>query len=162
MQGIGLSIYQSIYIFIYLVVGAKLLSRMLDLHAASQGEMNCIRGELVENRKSVITLQQQLVDAKDGQLQALQATVKESVSDSVKSEIQSYSDVLKAENPGQTIPLEKLKTVVKTALADQSAEDDRSLNFMLFGLEENTIRKGTCKDCFACRSCSLSQAPGGA
>ena len=52
------------------------------------------KNKLIENQQWVISLQEQVIDCKEKQLQAVQTTVKSSVEDSVKEQFKSYSDAV--------------------------------------------------------------------
>ena len=53
--------------------------------------LSTTRNKLIENQQWVISLQEQVIDCKDKQLQAVQSTVKTSVQDSVQEQFKSYS-----------------------------------------------------------------------
>jgi hypothetical protein len=50
--------------------------------------------KLHENQQWVISLQEQVIDRKEKQLQAVQTTVKSTVEDAVKEQFKSYSDAV--------------------------------------------------------------------
>ena len=90
--------------------------------------------ELSDARKQIIKLQQELIHCKDQQLKSVQATVKTSVEETMKTELKSYSATVKAHQPSYspTIPAETVKTLVKTIVE----EEDRSRCVVVFGLPE--------------------------
>ena len=66
-------------------------------------------------------------------LNSVQTAVTATVSETVKAEIKTYSDVVKESTSGQTqITSETLKSVVKNTMQ----EEDRSKNLIVFGLVE--------------------------
>ena len=66
------------------------------------------------------------------QLQSFQTTVRSTVQDTMKSEMKSYSSVLRETSTPAIIPPETLKEVAQAVLK----EEDRGKNIMLFGLKE--------------------------
>ena len=97
-----------------------------------------LKDEVIESQRSVVKLQEQLLESKDEQLQALQTAVTSSVHESVKAEFKSYSSAVeKGTVQSQSVtPLTSatLKWVVKEVVE----EEDRSRNIMVFGLVEET------------------------
>ena len=85
--------------------------------------MEQLKSEQIGNQKTLLKLQNELIQSKDEQVKAVQTTV--------KSEIQSFSDVVK-QGCGDKITTTKLKAVVRSAVQS----DDRKRAVMLFGLEE--------------------------
>ena len=72
--------------------------------------------ELVAAHKKIIDLQEELIQCKNDQLQSLQSTVKTSVENTVKAEIQCYSDAVKQTLPKQAIARETVKTIVRSVV----------------------------------------------
>ena len=95
-----------------------------------------LKSDVIINQGTVIDLQQELIAAKNEQLTELKTTVVTSVEDTVKTELKSYSEAVNQSsnrlNAGTLYDQKMLKSVVK----DVVAEEDRSRNLMLFGLEE--------------------------
>ena len=78
---------------------------------------------------SYINVQKELSECKSERLESMEKVVKSSVANSVKEEFKSYSSVVSSSQP--TVPVicpEALKSIV--------AEEDRSRNFLVFGLLE--------------------------
>lgn len=90
--------------------------------------------DLVASQKQVIGLQAELLQCKNDQLEALQATVKTSVEDTVKAEIRCYSKVVQENLPPAppAISHETVKSIVQTVVQ----AEDRSRSFMVFNLAE--------------------------
>ena len=92
-----------------------------------------LQAKLIEKQEQVISVQAELSACKTEQLEAMKKTVSSSVADSVKAEFNSYSSVVQSlPPPSPVISPEALTTVVKTIVA----EEDRSRNFLIFGLPE--------------------------
>ena len=56
--------------------------------------LTATKNKLIENQRWVISLQEQVIDCKEKQLQAVQTAVKSTVEDSVKEQFKSYSDAV--------------------------------------------------------------------
>ena len=83
----------------------------------------------------VIVQQHEIIVSKDKLLASVQSAVTETVSETVKAEIKSYSDVVKcsSESAAQNqISSDTVRSAVKSAVE----EEDRSRNLMLFGVVE--------------------------
>ncbi len=92
-----------------------------------------LQTKLIESQEQVISVQTELSACKTEQLETLKKTVSSSVTDSVKAEFKSYSSILQSPQPAvPEISPEALKKVVKTVVA----EEDRTRNFLIFGLPE--------------------------
>ena len=121
--------------------GALLL---LDMQNKTIGNLLSSTGELQNQlmgcQRSVIQLQEQLIESKDLQLQSLKTTVKSSVEDTMKAEFKSYSAAVeKGQCQSNRNPLmpDTLTAVVKTVVE----QEDRSRNLMIFGLLEEENEK---------------------
>ena len=102
--------------------------------------------QLVACQGQVISLQSQLLDAKDAQLTGVTTVVKENVckvTEEVKAEISSYSDALQSRGSGsgQNFTTVEMKAAVRTALSEKADEDGRENNVVIFGMEENAGEK---------------------
>lgn len=86
--------------------------------------------EALEDRATIIRLQAELLESKDKQLDSLKATVQNTVKETVSDGIKSYSAAVKNNTPA--FSPESLKKVVKSAIE----EEDRSKNVVIFGLPE--------------------------
>ena len=92
-----------------------------------------LQSELIQNQQTLINVQKELSECKSERLESMEKVVKSSVANSVKEEFKSYSSVVSSSQP--TVPVicpEALTSVVKTVVA----EEDRSRNFLVFGLPE--------------------------
>ena len=87
----------------------------------------------MESQKSVVDLQEQLLESKNDQLKILQSAVSSTVQESVKAEFKTYSAaVQRGNNQAQPVAPVILKSVLKEVIK----EEDRSRNIMVFGLAE--------------------------
>ena len=101
-----------------------------------KAELSSTKSQLIENQKWVISLQEQLINCKDKQLEGVETVVKSSVENNLKEQFKSYSEaaaenVMVCKPEGLTDP-ETLKKVVKSVVQ----EEDRSRNVVIFGLPE--------------------------
>jgi len=119
------------------------------LVANLRAQTQALKTETISCQAKVIKLQEDLLSAKEEQLNALktsvedsvksavEVTVKTAVEDSVKTEFQTYSEAVQAHIPAPSSPSavvnqETLRSVVKHVVE----EEDRSRNLMVFGLPE--------------------------
>ena len=99
--------------------------------------LSATKNKLIESQQCVISLQEQVIDCKDKQLQAVQTTVKSTVEDSVKEQFKSYSDavqenVMVCKPDSDSLPVGKLKDVVR----EVAHEEDRLRSVIIFGVPE--------------------------
>ena len=99
--------------------------------------LSATKNKLIESQQCVISLQEQVIDCKDKQLQAVQTTVKSTVEDSVKEQFKSYSDavqenVMVCKPDSDSLPVGKLKDVVR----EVAHEEDRLRSAIIFGVPE--------------------------
>ena len=106
-----------------------------------KAELSSTKSQLIENQKWVISLQEQIIDSKDSQLEAVKTVVETSVESNLKEQFKSYSAaaaenvmVCQTDTDGLSNPA-SLRKVVKSVVQ----EEDRSKNVIIFGLQE---RKG--------------------
>ena len=100
-----------------------LVSFLTDL----EGAPDCMRSELIHAQQLANKAQSELLEYKNNELDALKSTVKTAVENSVKSEFESYSSVLKtgltpSESATPTISKQELRNVVQNVVE----EEDRS------------------------------------
>ncbi len=98
---------------------------------SAKGQVENLKSELIESQRTVVKLQQDLLDVKSEEIKSMSTVV----DTAVQKGIQTYSEVtqsLTTSAPGFTA--EKLKKVVQEAVADE----DRSRNIVVFGMEEKT------------------------
>ena len=101
-----------------------------------KAELSSVKSQLIENQQWVISLQEQIIDNKDKQLDAVQTVVKSSVESNLKEQFKSYSEaaaenvmVCQADSLADPATLKKMvKSVVQ--------EEDRSRNVVIFSLPE--------------------------
>jgi len=121
----------------YLAEGLKTVHRQNKLIVHLREQAQVLKSDVISCQKSVIQLQNELLVAKDQQLNALQTAVEASV-DTVKTEIKSYSEAVNKINqsPAISSPIiseQSVKRFVKQVVA----EEDRSRNLMIFSLPES-------------------------
>ena len=85
-----------------------------------------LSSELVECQKSVIGLQDKLLEAKDVQLSTVTSTVAEKI-EVVSQKVKDYSAAVKSGNVigGVTLSQSEVKSAVRTVLADRDDEEER-------------------------------------
>ena len=120
----------------YLVEGLNTVHRQNRLIAHLREQAQVLKSDVISCQKAVIKLQDELIVAKDQQLNALQTAVEASV-DTVKTEIKSYSEAVNKINQSpatssSVISEQSMKRFVKEVVA----EEDRSRNLMIFSLPE--------------------------
>ena len=84
----------------------------------------------IQSQDSVIRLQDELLKCKDEKLKGVSAVVEKAVQQSVKTEIQTYSQVVEKSAPKVTVKS------VKTAIKEKPVEEDCNRSLVIFGLEE--------------------------
>jgi cell division septum initiation protein DivIVA len=89
-----------------------------------------LQSSTIKAQESVIKLQDELLKCKADKLTRLSSVVEKAVQQTVKTEIQTYSQVVEKITPQITVK------DVKTALREAAIEEDRSKSLMIFGLEE--------------------------
>ena len=89
-------------------------------------EKTRLQDSLLESQETVIELQKELLECKDGQLQSVEKVV--------KTEIRSYSEAVKSAKGPKTasVSVNEVQKVVKNVVE----ADDRSKNIIVFGLKE--------------------------
>ena len=114
-------------------------SRMLFLGVSRH--IDELQREVIRNQKVTIELQNEVIKCKEVQINGMQQSVqseienlKSEVKDTFHSEMKSYSEVVKksANSAADLVP-ENIQKMMKKVVAD----DDRSKNLMVFGLEES-------------------------
>ena len=113
----------------------KLLSEQnsyLAKYSILKEENEALKSKLIESQQQVIGLQVELLASRTDQMQAVQATVKTTVEDSVKAEIKSYSKVVQESLPVPTIAHDTVKSIAQAVVQ----QEDRSRGFMVFNLPE--------------------------
>ena len=109
-----------------------------------KAELSSTKSQLIENQKWVISLQEQVIESKGKQLEAVQIAVKATVEDSVKEQFKSYSDVVQenvmvCQPQTESVAPGVLKQVVQSVIQ----QEDRSRNLMVFGLPETEDENAT-------------------
>ena len=96
-----------------------------------------LKDAFIDSQQSIVELQKQVIACKDEQLQLLQKTVTssvQSVQETVKEELKTYSSVVAGQSQVQTLSPQVLHNVVKKVVE----QEDRSRNVMIFGLPEDS------------------------
>ena len=121
------------------VNGAEIeLARSTDECDRLIEETNKVKGgaamQVVGLQNEVVKLQRELLAEKDKQLSELRTSVVQSVGETVKAELKSYSEIVKqsCQSPPKNVSQASLKSVVQTVFE----EKDRSKNLIIFGLTE--------------------------
>ena len=96
----------------------NVVEKYLEVRKLTAHKIDQLKNEQIGNQKVIIRTQQVV-------LNSVQTTVKE--------ELKSWADVARSNNKqNMTVSVKNVKETVKTTLA----EDDRSRNYMMYGLEE--------------------------
>ena len=95
------------------------------------------KNKLIENQRWVISLQEQVIDCKEKQLQAVQTSVKSTVEDSIKEQFKSYCDavqenVMVCKPESDSMSPETFKEFIRSV----TQEEDRRNNVIIFGVQE--------------------------
>ena len=88
------------------------------------GTLSKLKSEKIEDKETIIRLQSEIIKKQSSEFSAVQ--------DTVKTEMKSYSQIAMKKSAAPAITQKQLKTVVREAVA----QDDRSKNVIVFGLEE--------------------------
>ena len=96
-----------------------------------------LKSSLIRSQNSVIKLQSELLEGKSKQLESVQTTVKSAVQETVQAEIRSYSKAVSKDPPETALTEQGLKKAVQSAVS----KEDRSKNFVVFGLMETDDEK---------------------
>ena len=86
--------------------------------------MHRLKDEKIADKEAIIRLQGEVIKKHSAEFSAVQ--------DTMKTEMKSYSQIAMKKSAAPAITQKQLKTVVREAVA----QDDRSKNVMVFGLEE--------------------------
>ena len=104
----------------YLNDSFQINDTFIDFVKRLQNEYILMQSSLIESQKQLISVQAELSNCKTEQLETLKNTVKTSVVDSVKTEFQTYSSIVKNSQPTeQVISSETLKSVVKGVVEEE-------------------------------------------
>ena len=116
---------------------AEMYCKTTKFNVSEMSKVEELNDKVILNQDKVIILQEQLIKSKEEQLQTLQSSVRDevaSVQTTVKSELQTWSEVVKRNTVQSeaTFSSAKLKDAVRSAVD----EEDRSRNFVIFNKEE--------------------------
>ena len=114
----------------YVKMKSALFKHDMDLDE-EEDSLHLVKNELANARKRIIQLQEELIDCKNNQLQALQSNVKTSVQSTMKEELKTFRAVVSSQ-PAPPIPTDTVKTLVKTVVE----QEDRSKCVVMFGVPE--------------------------
>lgn len=95
--------------------------------------LNNVKGQLITCQSQVIELQQNLLEKRSADLEAVTSAVTTSVKESVKTECRGYAEAVKKTSYNPVFSPETLTKVVKEVVK----EEDRSRNVIVFGLDED-------------------------
>ena len=114
-----------------LLKGYQTVHTHIDKFESSRVCVEQLKSELIAAQRSVVKLQQQLLDIQEKQLNTMPSVVGEAVDKG----IELYSQVVSQSiEKSKDLSKEKLKKAVQEAVT----EDDRSKNVVIFGLTEET------------------------
>ena len=116
---------------------ADMYCKTKKFNVSEMNKIEELNDKVILNQDKVIVLQEQLIKSKEEQLETVKSNVREemaSVQTTVKSELQSWSEVVKRNTvqPVATFSSAKLKDAVRSVVD----EEDRSRNFVIFNKEE--------------------------
>ncbi len=122
-----------------LLSASKTVQAYQESFKRARGQVENLKSELIESQRSVVKLQQNLLDIKSDQIKSMCNVV----DTAVQKGIQSYSQIVSESPPPSAASLtaEKLKKTVQEAVADE----DRSKNIVVFGIAEETGEDLDCK-----------------
>ena len=113
-------------VLVNLVVSvARVVENSRSALRAAAVSIEHLKSEEIQNQKTVIALQSELIQSKVKQVEVLQETV--------KNEEKTFSDVVK-QGCKESVTVQNLKAVVKSAVK----ADDRTRSIMVFGMEETS------------------------
>jgi hypothetical protein len=95
-----------------------------------------LKDDFIDSQESIVELQKQVIACKDEQLQLLQKTVTssvQSVEETVKQELKTFSSAVTAQSQSPTLSPKVLNNVVRQVVE----QEDRSRTIMVFGLPED-------------------------
>ena len=101
-----------------------LVSKSRDVLRSAAGKLDEQKNDQISNQKQLLKLQEDLISSKKDQLGAVATTV--------KTEIRSFSDVVKKNCSGKTINPQKIAKAVRSA----NEQEDRSRTVIVFGVQE--------------------------
>ena len=116
----------------YLLEGYQTVYSHSDKFESSRTCVEQMKSELIAGQRSVVKLQQQILDAQAKQLNEMSTVVDTAVDRGIRS----YSEIV-SQTIEESVPVlseQKLKKVVQEAVT----VDDRSKNVVIFGLSEET------------------------
>ena len=114
-----------------------IMTRQADIISRMQKTIEIQKTDSLEDKATIIKLQSDLIESKENQLLSLQTAVQETVQTTVQQEVQSYSAVVSKQSSAPAFSADSLKKAVKSAIA----EEDRTKNIMIFGLQEDKGEK---------------------
>ncbi len=117
---------------IWLAEARDLMARQRTVMSNMQEAIELLKTEALAEKDKVIRLQEALLENKDIQLKTLRDTVGSTVQETVKSQIESFSDIVKKNSETDSCTVNEMKKVMKNVVA----EEDRSKNVIVYGLEE--------------------------
>ena len=119
-----------------LVKVLQIVNTQVDLIAQLESEAQELKSNMIVKQERIIGLQEELIAAKDVQLCEMKDSVILLVGDTVQLQLKSYKEVLQENASAENCSLLNAD-VIKSAVKDVVAEDDRSRNVMIFGMTED-------------------------
>ena len=107
----------------------------LDLLRKAVCEVDSNQKESKAVGKEIIKLQGELLKTKTEQIDQFQALVNTKLKDTIKTEMQTYSEVVK-KNTGESLSIRTIKSAVKDIVKNASV--DREKNLIMFGVQEES------------------------
>ena len=118
-------------------------------------QIDQLKSEKIEDQKTVIDLQNQLIVKKDEELEAVKSSVREevcSIKSTVQAEMKSYSSVV-SKSCSTALAPKKIEAAVKKA----SDREDRSRNLIIYGISETTNE--SVQDCVGSVLAQINEKP---
>ena len=119
----------------------KLTERLLSVQRVLKkcgSHMEILNEKAISAGAKVIELQGELLESKNGQIDQFKRLIEEKLPITIKSELKSYSDVVK-QNTGDALTIRKITTAVKDAVKGIHKDSERrDNNIIMFGLPEES------------------------
>lgn len=101
------------------------LTKSHTMLKSAAAKIDVLKNDQLNNQKSLLTLQEELIKNKSDQIDSFKTTVKTEI-------MKSWTDVVKQSCSKSVMPVNKLKEAVKSAVI----EEDQSRNIIIFGVDE--------------------------
>ena len=118
----------------------QILYSQMDYVSHLENEVQQLKSDMIKKQETVIELQEELISAKNTQLGDLTEAVVSSIGSTVKTGLKTYSEAVAVQKSVQSSAGRNARIldqdILKSVVKDVVAEEDRSRNFDIFGLEE--------------------------